>query len=29
LGDNTGLTLRNGEIGDAIEAWPVGVLGIV
>lgn len=24
----SGLTLRNGEIGDAIEAWPVGVLGI-
>ncbi|KAG5239575.1 sodium/metabolite cotransporter BASS [Salix suchowensis] len=24
----SGLTLRNGEIGDAIEAWPVGILGI-
>ncbi|CAK7325247.1 unnamed protein product [Dovyalis caffra] len=24
----SGLTLRNGEIGDAIEAWPVGVLGL-
>ncbi|KAJ6986410.1 sodium/metabolite cotransporter BASS4 [Populus alba x Populus x berolinensis] len=24
----SGLTLRNGEIGDAIEAWPVGVFGI-
>lgn len=24
-----GLTLRSGDIGDAAEAWPVAILGLV